>query len=172
MIVAGAVGPTETRLALCGLDAGRPIVVTEETAPNSAAPSLAQMVHRFLRKFRPPQVRSAAFAVGGLPQGVEADAPWMAAAPALAAELSMDRITVMSDAEGMAHALAGLLPEDLAPLNGDESTESGNQAVLAIGTSPSVAGLYWNGTEHRCFASEGGSADFAPRNEEEAKLGL
>ncbi len=57
-------------------------------------------------------------------------------------------------------------------MNADDSAESGNQAVLTVGCSASVAGLYWNGTEHRSFASEAGSADFAPRNEEEARLAL
>ncbi len=175
MIVAGEIGPTATRLALCGLDAGRPVIVAEETTANSAFTALAPMVQKFLRKFRPPQVRAAAFVVGGAIQGgisLSDDLPWPVAAQALATEVGVDRVTVLSDVEGMAHALPALAHEDLAALNGDDPTESGNQAVIAVGASAGVAGLYWNGTEHRCFASDGGSADFAPSNEEELRLAL
>ncbi len=173
MIVAGEVGPTDTRLALCGLDAGRPVVVAEETARSSATAGLAPMVQKFLRKYRPPQVRAAAFVVGGPVhegKGLAPGLPWPVAATALAAELSMDRVTLLTDVEGMAHALAALPPEERFTLSAGDAPESGNQLVVGAGGSAGVAGLYWNGTEHRCFASEAGSADFAPGSEEERGL--
>jgi len=175
MIVAGEVGPVETRLALCGLDVGRPIVVAEETTVNSGVTGLAPMVQRFLQKYRPPQVRAAAFVIGGpIQAGVSmaTNLPWAVGAQALAAELAMDRVTVMSDVEGVAHALPALGPEDIVALSGGDGGESGNQAVLSAGASPGVAGLFWNGTEHRCFATDGANADFAPSNEEELRLAL
>ena len=175
MIVAGEVGPTETRLAVCGLDVGRPIIVAEETIANSGAVGLAPMVQRFLQKYRPPQIRAAAFVVGGPIQGgiaLATDLPWAVDAQALASALAMDGVTVLSDVEGVAHALPALGPDELAALNGDDSAESGNQAVLSIGASPGIAGLYWNGTEHRCFATDGAIADFAPSSEEELRLAL
>jgi glucokinase len=175
MIVAGEVGPTETRLALCGLDVGRPIVVVEETAQNSGFAGLALMVQRFLRKYRPPQIRAAAFVVGGaIDAGVSraTGLPWAVGAQALASELAMDRVIVLSDVEGVAHALPALAHEDLATLNAADAAESGNQAVISAGVSPGVAGLYWNGMEHRSFASVGAFSDFAPSNEEELRLAL
>jgi glucokinase len=42
--------------------------------------------------------------------------------------------------------------------------------VVAAGTGLGQAGLYWDGTRHRPFASEGGHSDFAPRDEEEVAL--
>jgi glucokinase len=175
MIVAGEIGPSATRLALCGLDAGRPVIVVEETSPNSAFTALAPMVQKFLRKYRPPQVRAAAFVGGGPIQGgasLNEHLPWPVGAQVLASELGVDRVTVLSDVEGMAHALPALAHEDLSALNGGDPSENGNQAVIAVGDSAGVAGLYWNGTEHRCFASDGGTADFAPSNEEELRLAL
>src|ERR1700722_16790788 len=132
MIVAGEIGSTQTRLALCGLDAGRPVVVAEETTANAASASLALMVQRFLQKYRPPQVRAAAFVVGGPVHegiGLAKSLPWTVGAQALASELAIDRVTIMSDVEGIAHALPALTPEDFAALGGS-STESGNQAVI------------------------------------------
>jgi len=46
----------------------------------------------------------------------------------------------------------------------------GNQAVIAPGTGLGEAGLYWDGTRHHVFASEGGHTDFAPRNDLEIEL--
>jgi glucokinase len=175
MIVAGEIGPVETRLALCGLDVGRPVVVMEERARNSAFTSLAQMVQQFLQRYRPPQIRSAAFVVGGPIQGGISQAtnlPWPVSEQPLAAELALERVAVMSDVEGIAHALPALAHEDLVTLNGGDAAESGNQAVISAGASPGIAGMYWNGMEHRCFASDGDQADFAPSSEAELRLAL
>lgn len=46
----------------------------------------------------------------------------------------------------------------------------GNMALIAPGTGLGEAGLYWDGIQHRPFASEGGHADFAPRNALEMEL--
>jgi glucokinase len=175
MIVAGEIGPTETRLALCGLDVGRPIVVVEETAPNAAFTTFAPMVQRFLRKYRPPQIRAAAFVAPGPVLGgisLAPDLPWAIGAQALASELGIDKVTILTDAEGVAHAIPALAHEDIASIGGGSSDENANQVVLSAGASPSVAGLYWDGTEHRSFASDAGHADFAPASEEELRLAL
>lgn len=52
---------------------------------------------------------------------------------------------------------------------GGEQT-SGNAAVIAAGTGLGEAGLYWDGARHRPFASEGGHASFAPRDDLEMEL--
>jgi len=55
-------------------------------------------------------------------------------------------------------------------LNQVKGTPVGNQAVISAGTGLGEAGMYWDGTKHLVFASEGGHADFAPRNELETEL--
>ena len=47
----------------------------------------------------------------------------------------------------------------------------GNAALISAGTGLGEAGLFWDGTHHRPFASEGGHTDFAPRNALEIELG-
>ena len=46
----------------------------------------------------------------------------------------------------------------------------GNRAVISAGTGLGEAGLFWDGGEYRPFATEGGHADFAPRNHLEMNL--
>jgi glucokinase len=175
MIVAGEIGPNDTRLALCGLDVGRPVVVVEELVPNQGFAGLIPMIQRFFGKYRPAQIRSAAFVVAGpVHEGLSlsANLPWPVEAGLVAAELGIDKVTVMSDVEGVAHAIETLAPGDLLALSDGDASESGNQAVISAGACPGISGVYWSGTEHRSFVSEGGHADFAPGNEEELRLAL
>jgi glucokinase len=175
VIVAGEIGPTETRLALCGLDMGRPVIVVEELMPNQGFGSLMAMIQRFFGKYRPPQIRSAAFIVAGpVHEGrsLSANLPWPVEAQSVVSELGIDKVTVMNDVEAVAHALQTLTPADLLVLSSGDTSESGNQIVISAGACPGISGLYWNGTEHRSFVSEGGHADFAPSCDEELRLAL
>ena len=175
MLIAGEISHGDTRLALCGLDMGRPVVVVEETTPNVDFAGLGPLVHSFLAKYRPPQIRGAAFVVPGpVHEGVSlaANLPWNIDARALSAELGIERIAVLADAEAVAHAIPTLSPEDLLLVSSGAASEPGNQAVIVAGACPGMSGSFWNGTEQCPFVSEGIHADFAPSDEDEAALAL
>jgi glucokinase len=175
-ILVGEIGASDTRLALCGLDMGRPTVVLEERLPNRDFVGLGPLVRQFLQKYRPPPARSASFVVTGpVHEGVclAANVPWPLDREALRAELGIDRVILLNDVEAMAHGIPALTREDLLPLvPGDAAAQEGNLAILSAGACPGVAGAYWNGTEHVPFVSDGAHADFAPSCEEELHLAL
>jgi glucokinase len=175
MIVAGEIGATQTRLALCGLDMGRPVVVVDELYDNGAFVRLAPMIQRLLAKHRPPQIRSAAFVVTGpVEEGVSLSAslPWPVEGPAIASEFGIDKVAILNDVAAVAHAIPMLGPDDTMTVARGEPLDAGNQAVISAGLCPGMAGLFWNGTEHDSFVSEGSHADFAPSSEEELRLAL
>jgi glucokinase len=58
----------------------------------------------------------------------------------------------------------------LVTLNPGQRTHGGNLAVIAAGTGLGEAALIWDGAHYHAMASEGGHADFAPRNELEIEL--
>jgi hypothetical protein len=60
--------------------------------------------------------------------------------------------------------------EDFAVVNPGAPDAAANAALSAAGTGLGEAGLYWDGTHYRPFASEGGHADFAPRFPLEVEL--
>jgi glucokinase len=62
-----------------------------------------------------------------------------------------------------------LQPNELLTLN-DGTASGGNRALLAAGTGTGVASLFWDGKGYHVSSSEGGHADFAPRNEIEMEL--
>ena len=62
-----------------------------------------------------------------------------------------------------------LKSDELVTINQGKE-RAGHRAVIAAGTGLGVAGLFWDGKQHHPFPSEGGHADFAPRDEIEKLL--
>lgn len=86
------------------------------------------------------------------------------------AELSLGSVHLLNDLEASAWGIRVLQPHEQRMLSGKTSGSSGNRALIAAGTGLGEAGLFWDGREHRPFATEGGHADFAPRNDREIEL--
>jgi len=77
---------------------------------------------------------------------------------------------LINDLQAMAFSVPFLPPESFAVLQEGEPDPEGNVAVAAAGTGLGEAFLLRSGTGYMPVASEGGHADFAPRNEREAAL--
>jgi glucokinase len=88
----------------------------------------------------------------------------------LATLLGFDAVTLVNDLEANALGLGALETKDFAVLNEGVPDADGNTAIISAGTGLGEAGLHFEGTMRRPFASEGGHADFAPRNELEIEL--
>jgi glucokinase len=95
---------------------------------------------------------------------------WVVDAQQLTRELGLDAVALINDLEANAYGIATLAPEDFVTLNQGAADASGNAAIIAAGTGVGEAGLYWDGTAYRPFATEGGHASFAPSNALQAEL--
>jgi glucokinase len=84
--------------------------------------------------------------------------------------LGIPHVAVLNDLESTAYGLSSLHPNDLATLQMGSATTAGNQCVIAPGTGLGEAGLFWDGSQHRPWACEGGHADFAPTDELQREL--
>ena len=96
--------------------------------------------------------------------------PWTVDAHELARELGLSTVGLLNDLEANAYGVGGLDADDFVPLNPGVKGRGGNAAIISAGTGLGEAGFYWDGSAHRPFACEGGHADFAPRDDEEAAL--
>ena len=76
----------------------------------------------------------------------------------------------MNDVQALAHALVVLGTDDLHTLNPGEPVRGGAMAVIAPGTGLGEAFVIWDGRRYRACASEGGHADFAPRDSLQIEL--
>jgi len=172
MILAGDIGGTNARLALFDVQNGTYKLVSGSVFPSRQYRGLDEIVAQFVSDTDlHPSV--ACFGVAGPVRNGKVETsnlPWVVDSKRLAGELSLPTATLINDLEANAWGIAALEPDDVVVLNQVRGTPVGNKAVIAAGTGLGEAGMYWDGSKHRVFASEGGHADFAPRNELEVDL--
>lgn len=172
MILAGDIGGTNTRLAYARVDGGRLRLVAEGTFPSREHRSLEAVLAQFMSVHRLP-VAQACFGVAGPVRNGRCEAtnlPWVVDSRQVASQLGLEKALVINDLEANAYGIPALEPKDFTVLNEGGPDATGNAVLIAAGTGLGEAGLYWDGAQHRPFASEGGHATFAPRNDLEMDL--
>jgi glucokinase len=172
MILAGDIGGTHARLAFFEGTADHPVPVVLEVFPSASYPGLEEILRKFLG-LHPTPVESAAFGLpGAVRNGVcqTPNLPWIVAASSLAECLGLASASLINDLEANAHGIAVLGPNDLVTLSAGAPGSSGNRMLISPGTGLGEAGLLAEGDQYRPYPSEGGHADFAPRNEGEIDL--
>jgi len=172
MLLAGDIGGTNARLALCETGAGHVFPVIQQTFPSRTAESLDEIVRLFLQSHK-ISVSQACFGVPGPVRCGRCETtnlPWVVDAQRLTDHLHIDTVLLINDLEATAYGIAALEEKDFTMLNKGAAHAEGNAAVIAAGTGLGEAGLYWDGQRHWPFACEGGHTDFAPRTEVEMEL--
>ena len=172
MLLAGDIGGTKTILALYPIDgdARRPAKVVRFRSRDY--PSITRLLDAFLAEYH-ERIDAACFAVAGPVIAGRADATnlsWVISEQGLEARLGDIPVRLVNDLQATACAIPVLKQQDLFSLHAGEKEPYGAIAVLAPGTGLGEAYLVWDGSQYRAYASEGGHADFAPRNELEMAL--
>jgi len=172
MILAGDIGGTNARLAFFDVMNGHFRLVSSSVFPSREYAGLDQIVSKFVEtsNLHPD---AACFGVPGPVRSGRVETsnlPWVIESARLADELNLKKTVLINDLEANAWGIATLGPEDVVSLNQVKGNPVGNQAVISAGTGLGEAGMCWDGSQHRIFASEGGHSDFAPRNELEIEL--
>lgn len=168
MILAGDIGGTNTRLALS--NRAEPVVV--ETFPSREFETFEDVVKLFLSRHS-ADVHRVCFGIAGPVQNGRCNAtnlPWEINALKLAETCGLPRCHLINDLEANACGIAWLQPEDYTTIHPGQPDAQGNCAVISPGTGLGEAGMFWDGLRHHPFASEGGHADFGPRNELEFEM--
>jgi glucokinase len=172
MILAGDIGGTHTRLAFFDVVNGRFSLVSASVFPSREYSGLDEIVAKFVytANLRPD---TACFGIAGPVRNGRVEAsnlPWVIESKRLAGELKITKALLINDLEANAWGIPALDAKDVVALNKVKGEPVGNQAVIAAGTGLGEAGMYWDGSQHHVFASEGGHGDFAPRNQLEVEL--
>lgn len=172
IILSGDIGGTNTRLALMEFVEGRFSFLEEQTFQSREEPSLESVLRKFLSNPLHPITRASFGIAGPVRQGrCEAtNLPWVIDSRQLAQQLGLPWVGLINDWEAGGYGIPALERGDFEVLNPGVPDAQGNQAVISAGTGLGEVGLFWDGAEHRPFASEGGHADFAPRNHLEMDL--
>lgn len=170
-VLTGDIGGTKTRLALAVVE-GTHVRIEHETEYASLRySSFEALLAEFLAGMCVPE--HAAFGVAGPVQGRAVrttNLPWFIEADVLQQRFGFKDCLLLNDLEATAYGLPALAPRDMLTLQAGEPEASGNAAIIAAGTGLGEAGLCWDGTRHRPFATEGGHTSFSPQDELEVEL--
>ena len=172
MILAGDIGGTNTRLAFYELKNERLKQIAIDVYPSDEHDSLKEIVSLFMKQHS-SQIDAACFGIAGPIKDGKAtlsNLSWDVDSQVLADELKLDQVQLINDLEANAYGIAGLEPDDFVTLHEGTHDPIGNAALISAGTGLGEAGLFWDGRCFKPFASEGGHADFAPRNEIEMDM--
>jgi glucokinase len=174
MILAGDIGGTKTVIALFEDRAGVLQETQSETFPSQSHASLEEILEKFLKTRPDLKLKAGCFGVAGPIIGGKSkitNLPWHMAEDTLAAAIGVKRVKLLNDLEAAAYGMLHLQTDEFCVLNeGAKPPRQGNIAVVAAGTGLGEALLIWDGQRHIAVASEGGHADFAPRDVLEARL--
>lgn len=170
-ILAGDVGGTKTNLALFVREENALRRTELRSFPSGRYPDLETILSQFLAG--KPDVSAAGIGVAGpVVAGVSrvTNLPWTVRAESIRNALGGADAFLLNDLQATAFSVPFLPDDRLAVLQQGEPDSRGTVAVLAAGTGLGAAFLVREETGYVPVASEGGHADFAPRDEREVRL--
>lgn len=172
MILGGDIGGTKTNIAFFEPQGSQLVLKIIEKYPSSKHNSLDEIVLDFIQKHS-LKVQTACFGIAGAIHNERVkttNLPWEVNAESLSKALSGVDVHLINDLEANAWGIDALKEDELVLLHSPKQIIQGNRALISAGTGLGEAGLYFNDGKYHPFASEGGHADFAPRNDKEIAL--
>src|SRR5690606_18024004 len=163
----------KTLLAHCTTDNGQVILEHEKYYPTKSYDSFSEIVLQFMKdtgisEFSRIAVGTPGPVING--QCVSIRLPWMLDAEKIKTETGINLVYQRNDVEATAYGLADFCYESLTTAYESETPTTGNVAILAPGEGLGEAGLYYDGTHLRPFATEGGHSEFSPRTNIEVEF--
>lgn len=164
-------GGTKTDLALFSIDGAKLVPGRRDRFVNADFGDIYEVVGSFMTKEKDPPAAAAFGVAAPVSDGTAqmTNLSWTVSASSLSEKLGCRDVHLINDMEATGWALGLLKDDDLVTLQAG-AARPGNRALIAAGTGLGESILFWDGTNYIPFATEGGHADFAPSNKEEAAL--
>jgi glucokinase len=172
LILAGDVGGTKTHLALFSWRADKLKSEFEKTFSSKEYSGLEPLLREFLATNEYSVNRACIGIAGPVVEGKvkTPNLPWLVDAAKVAEAVKLRAVSLVNDLEAAAYGIFTLEPHEFLCLNEGVARRPGNKALIAAGTGLGQTILYDDGHNYHPLASEGGHADFAPRDEAEIEL--
>ena len=171
LLLAADIGGTKTNAGFYSADESRRPII-ERSYRNTDFDSPETLL-RQLMEDTGHAAEIACLAVAGAVRNGHCDMPnlgWRIDAPMLENALGMRRVHLLNDLEATAHGIATLQPNQLVTIQEGRADHDGNRALIAAGTGLGEALLIQTPYGMHVAASEGGHADFAPKDETQVAL--
>jgi glucokinase len=175
-IVAADIGGTHARFALAELAEGkRPSLGPMHRYRTSQHEGLASAWRAFARDSGETLPGAASLGLAGPVDGDVVrfvNSPWVVDRRRLAADLGLERVTLLNDYGAVAHAVSVLEPDELEPIGGPDGPlpEEGVVTVMGPGTGLGVAILVRRAGRIEVVETESAHIGFAPLNPDEQAL--
>ena len=172
-IVVGDIGGTHARFAIAELGDGRPEIGPMKRYRVREFPGIAEAWAKFAAECGEPLPRDASLAVAAPIEGEVLrfmNSDWRIPHQSLAADLGLERLTLLNDFGAVAHAVSILGPDELVPIAGPGALpEEGVISVIGPGTGLGVAMLV---RRKGCVVieTEASHIGFSPLDPEEEEL--
>lgn len=170
-LIAGDVGGTKTLLRCVRADGA---TVLEARYDSTAFATFYDLLTEFTTGLAVP-VDAACFAVAGPVLAGRAELTnlgWVMEASKLEAALGIKRVALINDFYAIALGVPLLGDGDLVSVHAGRRDRHAPIGILGAGTGLGEAIVTWTNGVHHVLPTEGGHADFAPQNEEQARLFL
>jgi glucokinase len=167
-VLAGDVGGTKVNLALYHADNSGLKQLEQERYPSEEFTSCIDVIAKFLEEKKLPAPNRVCLGVAGPVLDGKVDLTnlnWLLDKRDIEKQFSVKEVALINDLEAIAYGLPCLKAEDFIVLHKGHDKGKGNMAIVAPGTGLGEAGLYWSGTIHFPFPTEGGHCDFSPRTD-------
>ncbi|QFS45063.1 glucokinase [Nostoc sphaeroides] len=174
LLLAGDIGGTKTILRLAETSDSSAIhTIYQESYHSADFPDLVPIVQQFLVKANTPIPEKACFAIAGPIVKNTAkltNLVWFLDTERLQQELGIPHISLINDFAAVGYGILGLQKQDLLTLQVGKPQPETPIGIIGAGTGLGQGFLIKQGNHYQVFPSEGGHADFAPRNEIEFQL--
>ncbi|PSB05250.1 glucokinase [Merismopedia glauca] len=175
LILAGDIGGTKTilRLVKTSESSSQLETLAEKQYPSQEFPDLVPMVRQFLQGVDVLTPDVACFGIAGPVVDDTAQLTnlnWFLDAPRLQRDLGISQVSLINDFAAVGYGVLGLEPTDIHTLQPGKPKPGAPIAVIGAGTGLGHCFLIPQGDSYQVFSSEGGHADFSPRNQWEFQL--
>ena len=172
LVLAGDVGGTKTNVALFSVQGEKLHAEKFQSFASKRYSGLVPVLLEFLAGSA-HAIDAACFGIAGpvVDGKVKTpNLPWLIDGGELRRALKLDAPALLNDLEAAAYGILTLEDDEFCALNQGTQHPAGNKALIAAGTGLGEAILHDDGRRFHPLASEGGHADFAPRDDLEIEL--
>lgn len=163
----------ETHFGLFTTDKQKVYSKAEKTYITTDFSSFSDMIMEFITEHSLENISKIAVAVPGPVLGGKSEPsrlPWTLDAEIIKSTTTINEVFLINDLEASAYGLENVMEDDFLKIHDSENSTAGNAVLLAPGAGLGEAGLFWDGTGLRPFATEGGHCEFSPRTNDEVEF--